>query len=207
MESDRPYTEKTESEKTESESIVRINELLTRHLYEAFDWDKFSNNSETQREERRYKRVVSNVIRSMGGHIGSFASSQQSKDIRNVIFPSVTRPITYECKKTGTSNTFLLNDTIPNKHDNYYYIFIDTKNRKISIKHCSELIKNNNTSNENKYHIEELNLLYDNTLKTIQDAVNDGKISYYDYGKIFKKTVIFPNGLRSRPRPNWSVKI
>jgi hypothetical protein len=189
------------------QSVVRINELLTRHLYDAFDWDTFSNNSETQHEEKIYSRVVAGVIRSMGGRIGSFASSQQSKDIRDVIFPSTTRPITYECKKSSTANTFKLNDTVPSENDNYYYIFIDTKKKKISIKHCSELIKNKNASNWNKCHVEELNLLYDNTLKTIQDAVNDGRISYYDYGEIFKKTVIFPNGLKSlksRPRPNWT---
>ena len=140
----------------------------------------------------------------MGGKIGSFAPSQQSKDIRNVLFPAVSHPITYECKKS--KGIFILNDTIPSINEDYYYIFINTKDMIISIKHSSELAKQNKNSSD---HIikEKLKTLYEDTMKQLENAVNDGYISYHEYGQLFKRTVSFPNGLKSRPRPNWSIKI
>lgn len=186
-------------------SITYINELLTHHLQSALKWETLSNNSDTQNDERNYIKTVTTVILNMGGRIGSFAPSQQSKDIRDVLFPCVSKPITYECKKS--KGNFILNDTIPKDDDDYYYIFINTKDLKISIKHCSSLISKNAILNESKYHIEELKLLYDKTMNLMEDAVNNGIMSYHEYGQLFKRTVSFPNGLKSRPRPNWSVKI
>ena len=76
----------------------------------------------------------------------------------------------------------------------------------ISIKHSSELAKQNKNSSD---HIikEKLKTLYEDTMKQLENAVNDGYISYHEYGQLFKRTVSFPNGLKSRPRPNWSIKI
>ena len=184
--------------------MTSINELLAQHLQHIFPWDTFSNDSNTQHDERNYIKIISNVIEKMGGKIGSFAPSQQSKDIRDVIFPSVPHPITYECKKS--KGNFILNDTIPHPNDNYYYIFINTKHKIITIKHSGEIISKNKEINDCIFK-EELKTLYEDTMTRIEKAVNDGYISYYDYGQLFKRTVSFPNGLKSRPRPNWSLKI
>ena len=184
--------------------MTNINELLAQHLHHIFPWDTFSNDSNTQNDERNYIKIISNVIEKMGGKIGSFAPSQQSKDIRDVIFPSVPHPITYECKKS--KGVFILNDTVPHPDDNYYYIIINPKNKTICIKHCSELIGEGNGSSDCIVK-EELKTLYEDTMEQIERAVNEGHISYYEYGQLFKRTVSFQNGLKSRPRPNWSIKI
>jgi hypothetical protein len=183
---------------------MEINQLLIKHLEAIFPWDNFSNDSNTQSDERNYIKIVSDVIRKMGGKIGSFAPSQQSKDIRNVIFPNVPHPMTYECKKS--KGVFILNDTMPSIDDDYYYIFINTKNRIISIKHSSELVGQEKDPGDCILK-ERLKTLYEDTMKQIEKAVNDGHISYHEYGQFFKRTVSFPNGLKSRPRPNWSIKI
>jgi hypothetical protein len=187
-----------------NEKIMEINRLLIHHLQNVFPWDTFSNDSNTQNDERNYIKIVSDVIQNMGGKIGSFAPSQQSKDIRDVIFPSAPHAITYECKKS--KGVFILNDTVPHPDDDYYYIFINTKNRTISIKHSSELIGREKNSNDCTVK-EQLKTLYEDTMEKIEKAVNEGHISYHEYGHLFKRTVSFPNGLKSRPRPNWSVKI
>lgn len=184
--------------------MEQINNALIRNLKRDFPWDNFSNDSNTQREERNYIKFISDVIQKMGGKIGSLAPSQQSKDIRNVIFPGGPHPFTYECKKS--KGAFILNDTVPDIDDNYYYIFIDTRNKQISIKHCSELISRKNVSSDCIVK-ERLKTLYEDTMKQIENAVIDGHISYYEYGQLFKRTTTFPNGMKSRPRPNWSIKI
>ena len=194
--------------KSKAYYMDHLNESLTKNLNAYFNenkiWSRLSNDSNTQNDERNYIKIISNVIHKMGGKIGGFAPSQQSKDIRNVLFPSVPHPITYECKKS--KGVFILNDTIPDIDENYYYIFINTKDMIISIKHSSELVKQN--KNRGEYIIkEQLKTLYEDTMKQIENAVNDGYISYHEYGKLFKRTVSFPNGLKSRPRPNWSIKI
>jgi hypothetical protein len=187
-----------------NERIMEINKLLIQHLETVFPWDNFSNDSNTQNDERNYIKIVSDVIQKMGGKIGSFAPSQQSKDIRNVIFAGAPHPITYECKKS--KGVFILNDTVPHPDDDYYYIFINTKNKTIFIKHCSELIGGGNNSSDCIVK-EQLKTLYEDTMERIEKAVNEGHISYHEYGQLFKRTVSFPNGLKSRPRPNWSIKI
>ena len=63
-------------------------------------WGNFSNDSNTQCDERNYIKIISDTIQKMGGKIGSFAPSQQSKDIRDVIFAGAPHPVTYECKKS-----------------------------------------------------------------------------------------------------------
>ena len=103
---------------TYNEEIMEINQLLIHHLQSIFPWDNFSNDSNTQNDERNYIKIVSNVIQKMGGKIGSFAPSQQSKDIRDVIFPGAPHAITYECKKS--KGVFILNDTVPHPDDDYY---------------------------------------------------------------------------------------
>ena len=184
---------------------MEINKLLIQHLEAVFPWDKFSNDSNTQCDERNYIKIVSGVIQKMGGKIGSFAPSQQPKDLRNVMFAGTApHPMTYECKKS--KGVFILNDTVPHPGDDYYYIFINTKNKKIFIKHCSELIGRKNGSS-NCIIKEQLKTLYEDTMKQMENAVNEGHISYHDYGQLFKRTVTFSNGMKSRPRPNWSIKI
>lgn len=204
----------------EDDAIININQLLQKNLQEYYPWEKISNDSNTQYNESKYKKVIIDIIQKMGGHIGSFASSQRSKDIRDVIFPSVTRPITYECKKSGKTH-FMLNDTVPSENDNYYYIFINAKKKKVSIKHCSYLVKKEYKSDnifdeqiikltdcvsklKNGYDIENIKNLYNMTINIMENAVNNNLISFYDYGQLFKRTVSFPNGLNSRPRPNWT---
>jgi hypothetical protein len=183
---------------------MEINKLLTGHLQSIFPWDVFSNDSNTQNDERIYIKIISDVIQKMGGKIGSFAPSQESKDIRDVVFPNVPHPITYECKKS--KGVFKLNDTVPHPDDDYYYIFINPKNRIISIKHSSELIGGEKISNDCIVK-EQLKTLYEDTMEQIEKAVNEGHFSYYEYGHLFKRTVSFRNGLKTRPRPNWSIKI
>jgi|TARA_B100001094_G_scaffold113065_1_gene109008 hypothetical protein len=184
--------------------MEQINNLLVKNLECVFPWDNFSNDSNTQCDERNYIKLISGVIQKMGGKIGSFAPSQQPKDIRNVIFASAPHPFTYECKKS--KGAFILNDTVPDTDDNYYYIFINTKNKKISIKHCSDLISRKNVSSD-CIAKDKLKTLYEDTMKQIENAVIDGHISYHEYGQLFKRTVTFPNGMKSRPRPNWSIKM
>lgn len=181
--------------------MEHINEILTRHLQTHFPWDNFSNDSNTQRDERGYIQFVSQIIRKMGGKIGSFAPSQQSKDIRDVVFPSAPFSVTYECKKG--KGVYILNDTIPDESDDYYYIFINTKSKEITIKHCSYLVRSQRTLEVDT----SLKELYDQTMKIMEAAVNEGRMSYYEYGQLFKRTVTFANGLKSRPRPNWSIRI
>jgi len=187
--------------------MEQINNLLVKHLTTGetgFKWGNFSNDSNTQCDERNYIKIISDTIQKMGGKIGSFAPSQQSKDIRDVIFAGAPHPVTYECKKS--KGYFILNDTIPNIDDDYYYIFINTKDKKVTIKHCSDLIGRKNVSSDCIVK-EKLKILYEDTMKQIKNAVMDGHISLYDYGEIFKRTADFPNGLKSRPRPNWSIKM
>lgn len=178
-----------------------INALLTQNLQTNFPWGNFSNDSNTQKDEREYIHYICQIIQKMGGKIGSFAPSQQSKDIRNVMFPAAPFSVTYECKKG--KGVFMLNDTIPNEKDDYYYIFINTKSKEITIKHCSYLVRSRHVSEVDT----SLRELYDQTMKIMEAAVNDGRMSYYEYGQLFKRTVTFTNGLKSRPRPNWSIRI
>ena len=183
--------------------MEHINEHLRKHLQIMMPWDNFLNNSNTQKDERDYIKIISEVIEKMGGRIGSHAPSQQSKDIRNVIFPSAPFPVTYECKKSKSH--YMLNDTVPNEGDNYYYIFINTKNKSIIIKHCKFMI-----STKYKYkkeNIESIKKIYEDTMELIEHAVIEGKITYYEYGQLLKRTIKFPNGLKSRPRPNWSISL
>ena len=180
-----------------------INAELTKHLELDMPWEKFLNNSDTQRDERLYISVVVKAIENMGGKIGSLASSQKPKDIRDVTFPGAPCPVTYECKKT--TNRFMLNDTIPKQSENYYYIMIHAKKRSIQIKHCEFLTSKNYKYNSNREHIENLKKLHEKTMLLIEKHVREGYMSYYEYGQLFKRTVEFPNGLKSRPRPNWSI--
>ena len=176
---------------------------LNTHFIENGIWDRFSNDSNTQNDERNYIKIILEIIRKMGGKIGSLAPSQQSKDIRNVMFACVSHPITYECKKS--KGRFILNDTMPNNTDDYYYIFINTNKRTIVIKHSTEISGSSKYLNDNI--TKEMKMLYMETMNKIENAVNAGYMSYHDYGQLFKQTKLFPDGVTSRPRPNWSIKI
>lgn len=207
-------------------SINKVNELLCVHIKKMLKWEDLSG-SNTQQGEQSYIKDIINIIHLMGGKIGSLASSQKPKDIQNVIFPSISHPITYECKKS-TTGRYILNDTIPNKDDDYYYMFINVKEKDVEIKHSSFMIKkiinNDNCIEEEQKSLftnaiecsckmlndnrnaESYRQLYDIMIQIQKNAVKMGEIELYEYGQMFKQTNDF-GIVKSRPRPNWSLKL
>tara|TARA_B100001559_G_C16484426_1_gene615319 strand:+ start:107 stop:742 length:636 start_codon:yes stop_codon:yes gene_type:complete len=208
-------------------TINKINQQLTKHVKENLKWDDLNTGSNTQNGEQSYIRDIINIIHLMGGKIGSLAASQKPKDIQDVLFPSVSHSITYECKKS-TSGKYILNDTIPKKDDDYYYVFINVKERDVEIKHSSFMLKKI-TNNDHYIEEEQKSLfanaiecsykmlnnnrsaesyrqLYDIMIHIQKNAVKMGDIELADYGQMFKQASDF-GIVKSRPRPNWSIKI
>ena len=208
-------------------TIDKINQQLTKHVKENLKWDDLNTGSNTQNGEQSYIRDIIDIIHLMGGKIGSLAASQKPKDIQNVLFPSVSHPITYECKKS-TTGKYILNDTIPKKDDDYYYMFINVKERDVEIKHSSFMLKkitNNDYCIEeeqkslftkaiecsckmlnNNRNVESYRQLYDIMIHIQKNAVKMGDIEISEYGQMFKQASDF-GIVKSRPRPNWSIKI
>ena len=170
-------------------TIDKINQQLTKHVKENLKWDDLNTGSNTQNGEQSYIRDIIDIIHLMGEKIGSLAASQKPKDIQNVLFPSVSHPITYECKKS-TTGKYILNDTIEEEQKSLF-----TKARECS---CKML---NNNRNAESYR-----QLYDIMIHIQKNAVKMGDIELSDYGQMFKQASDF-GIVKSRPRPNWSIKI
>jgi hypothetical protein len=177
----------------------------------ALDWDiMITKNGNTQETERYYIKVIYDVLEKNGYTVTSQASSQRSIDIE-------TSMGNFECKKKNKRNSpFILNDTLP-KQD-VYYIFMITEDRSVIIKKGEELIRFKVTDGSNKSsalkicstimnYVDDKSTIHnviDAFFEFINISVFYGNLSLYDFGQMFKRTIIFDN-LKSRPRPNWSI--
>lgn len=186
---------------------------LSNSIHDALDWDiMITKNGNTQETERYYIDVICSVLEKHGYTITAQASSQRSVDIE-------TNMGKFECKKKNKrSSSFILNDTLP-KQD-VYYIFMITEDKSVIIKKGEELVRFTATEGSNRSialkvcstvmnYVEDKATIHDVIdvfFKFLEISVFCGNLSLYEFGQMFKRTIVFDN-LKSRPRPNWSISL
>lgn len=196
---------------------------MERVIEEAIDWDRvLTKNGETQRSERYYISVIIEQLQKLGATVGSNASTQQAVDIRDVVWPDGSTA-SYECKKVNKGYRFIFNDTF--LKPDVWYIFIYGHLKKVRVAKGEELIKESITQHHqtprgilkslgemiltmletepSRIHIQGF---FGGVLSLLRSCVVHGIITYFDFGELFKSSVVFGN-FTSRPRPNWSLTI
>jgi hypothetical protein len=197
---------------------------LTFRVKASLDWEKVqATKGNTQVSERYYVGVIQDQIVELGGRIGSSAGSQQSVDIRDVVWPDGSI-VSIECKKVNKGSTFMFNDTFLKPDVWYLFIWVDKrdvalvkgstiieKNKnnepscdiKKQIKIISRIVIDIHDGDETSYRFIEL---FRETIELMKIGVLKGVLSFFDYGELFKNTTKFGN-IVSRPRPNWSINL
>jgi hypothetical protein len=194
---------------------------LADRVKSLLDWNKtMTVKGNTQVTERYYVVVIKAAIESLGGKVGSVAGSQQSVDIRDIMWPDGSK-VNIEVKKKNSDNTFNLNDTFI-KPD-VWYMFLKVKIQHVDLIKGSVLIEQNSAGGSSRSVRDQLKVLakiigtgdepfdrftdlYKETLELMRIAVLNGLFSFFDYGQMFKRTTKFGN-LTSRPRPNWKIYV
>lgn len=199
-------------------------DLLIDRVKSTIDWEKVqATKGNTQVSERYYVGVIQDQIVALGGHIGSSAGSQQSVDIRDVVWPDGSI-VSIECKKVNKGSTFMFNDTFLKPEVWYFFIWVDKKDMalikgsviieknknsgpscdiKNQIKIISRIIVDIHDGDETSHRFIEL---FRETIELMKMGVLKGILSFFEYGELFKSTTKFGNIL-SRPRPNWSINL
>jgi hypothetical protein len=194
---------------------------LADRVKSLLDWNKtVTVKGNTQVTERYYQGVIQAAIESLGGKVGSFASSQKSIDIQDLVWPDGSK-VNIEVKKTNTGHTFKLNDTFIKP--GVWYMFLKVKIQQVNLIKGSVLIEQNSAGGSSRSVRDQLKVLakiigtgdepfdrftdlYKETLELMRIAVLNGLFSFFDYGEMFKRTAKFGN-LTSRPRPNWNIYV
>ena len=196
---------------------------MEKAIEDAIDWDQvLTRNGETQKTERYYISVIIEQLKKLGAVVGSNAAAQQAIDIRDVKWPDGSIE-SYEGKKVNTGCRFLFNDTFI-KPD-VWYIFIYGHLKKVRVVKGSDVIQGSTsivdalkpkaqlkrvakmvlTMLETELTPGLVKDLFLEVLEFLKSCVVHGVISYFDFGEMFKKSIIFGN-FTSRPRPNWALK-
>ena len=109
------------SKESKQSNLEKIQYLLEKNISKDFIEGLKTKNGNTQNAERIYIQKIKDIF-DENDIIYEEASSQQSKDFRNIN----NTGLNLECKKTD-SKTIIFNDTRPNK--NIYYCIIFTGNK------------------------------------------------------------------------------
>jgi len=198
-------------------------ETLIDRVKSALDWDQVqAKKGNTQVSERYYVGVIQDQIAALGGRIGSSAGSQQSVDIRDVVWPDGS-VVSIECKKVNKGSTFMLNDTFLKPEVWYLFIWVDKK--EVALMKGSAIIEKNRGPpiTRVKQQVQTIAAtiidmdngqltkttfikLFREVLELMKIGILEGIITFFDYGELFKNTTKFGN-IISRPRPNWSINV
>ncbi len=198
-------------------------ETLVERVKSALDWDQVqAKKGNTQVSERYYVGVIQDQIAALGGRIGSSAGSQQSVDIRDVVWPDGSI-VSIECKKVNKGSTFMLNDTFLKPEVWYLFIWVDKKD--VALMRGSAIIEKNKGPSTTRVRQQVQTIaatiidmdngqltkttfikLFREVLELMKIGVLEGIITFFDYGELFKSTTKFGN-IVSRPRPNWSINV
>ena len=198
-------------------------DLLIDRVKFALDWDQVqAKKGNTQVSERYYVGVIQDQIVALGGRIGSSAGSQQSVDIRDVVWPDGSI-VSIECKKVNKGSTFMLNDTFLKPEVWYLFIWVDKK--EVALMKGSAIIEKNRGPpiTRVKQQVQTIATtiidmdngqltkttfikLFREVLELMKIGILEGIITFFDYGELFKNTTKFGN-IISRPRPNWSINV
>jgi hypothetical protein len=198
-------------------------DTLIERVKSSLDWDQVhAKKGNTQVSERYYVGVVQDQIVALGGRIGSSAGSQQSVDIRDVVWPDGSI-VSIECKKVNKGSTFMLNDTFLKPDVWYLFIWVDKK--EVALMKGSTIIEKNKDPPTTKVRQQVQTIaatiidmdngqltkttfikLFREVLELMKIGVLEGIISFFEYGELFKSTTKFGN-ITSRPRPNWSLNV
>ena len=204
-------------------SIEDIHESLSQRIKRIMPWDAIlTRDALTQVSESKYQSYIRQAIFEEGGVIGSLAGSQSSKDIREVRYPEINETLDYEAKKiNGKRGEFCLNDTLPPRDSNVYYIFLRIGGHSVNIRKASDLVNDEYVtpghystalddltvcverlrSKGNSPEVSNFHELFRLTVKVLEVAVKSRMMSHYEYGQLFKFTTNF-GFFKSRPRPN-----
>ena len=198
-------------------------DLLVDRVKSALDWDQVqAKKGNTQVSERYYVGVIQDQIVALGGRIGSSAGSQQSVDIRDVVWPDGSI-VSIECKKVNKGSAFMLNDTFLKPDVWYLFIWVDKK--EVALIKGSTIIEKNREPPTTKVRQQVQTIaatiidmdngqltktifikLFREVLELMKIGVLEGILTFFDYGELFKSTTKFGN-ITSRPRPNWSLNV
>jgi hypothetical protein len=198
-------------------------DTLIDRVKSSLDWDQVhAKKGNTQVSERYYVGVIQDQIVALGGRIGSSAGSQQSVDIRDVVWPDGSI-VSIECKKVNKGSTFMLNDTFLKPDVWYLFIWVDKKD--VALMKGSTIIEKNKGPSTTKVRQQVQTIaatiidmdngqltkttfikLFREVLELMKIGVLEGVLTFFDYGELFKSTTKFGN-IISRPRPNWSISV